>query len=199
MSNLDAKLRGHMRVELIQLHRRLSKTAVYVTHDQLEAMTMSDRIAVLNLGRLQQVATPDEIYNRPANRFVATFIGSPEMNFIEGEIGVDANGMRFSAASFDIPLSGDQAVSARGCGAGRAVSAGLRPEDVMLGEGTFEGDITVIEPIGHEILVQLEVRGHPIVARVPAHLPIRSGSRVPIGFRGAKLHLFDAETGIRLT
>jgi len=198
MSNLDAKLRGHMRVELIQLHRRLGKTAVYVTHDQMEAMTMSDRIAVLNRGLLQQVATPDEIYNRPANRFVANFIGSPEMNFIEGEIGADTDGICFRAASFNLPLSGDQAESARRFGAGRTVSAGLRPEDVMLGEGSLEGDVTVVESIGHEILVQLDVRGHRIVARVPAHLSIRSGSRVPIGFRSEKLHLFDGETGTRV-
>ncbi len=159
LANLDAKLRVHMRTELQRLHKELDTTIIYVTHDQAEAMTMSDRIAVLNNGQLQQIAPPLTCYNEPANRFVAGFIGSPSMNFIEGEVSRDGFESAFISVEFD-PTEFDVSV-------GDAVTLGVRPEDVHLtGEAgsiahptkSVDTVTDVIEPMGNEIFVYLDAR-----------------------------------------
>jgi ABC-type sugar transport system ATPase subunit len=191
LSNLDAKLRAYMRAELIELHRRLGRTMVYVTHDQLEAMTMSQRIAVMNLGRLQQFDTPEAVYNRPANRFVADFIGTPSMNLIEGQIEGGAGAPVFRADGFAQPLPPGGISGAAG-----AAVLGVRPEHVTLGEGEDEAMVRVVEPTGHETIVILETAGgHRLTARAPAGVRLSPGERALFRLDAAALHLFagDAE------
>ena len=162
LSNLDAALRGHMRAELKRLHRRLKTTVVHVTHDQVEALTLADRILVLNEGVVQQVGTPRELFDEPANTFVATFIGSPSMNLLERE---DA-------------------------------CLGIRPTDVILGEGPETARVDLIESLGAEALVHLELDGNPFLAMVPEPVAVEAGQEIALGFQ--KVHRFDRETGERL-
>ncbi|MEO1103197.1 MAG: ABC transporter ATP-binding protein [Pseudomonadota bacterium] len=186
LSNLDAKLRAHMRAELIELHRRLGKTMVYVTHDQLEAMTMSQRIAVLSEGRLQQFDAPETVYKRPANRFVAGFIGTPSMNLMEGEItGEDAV---FHAAGAAVPLN----PSARAA-AGPAV-LGVRPEHVVIGDQGNDAVVRVVEPTGHETIVLVEMgEGIRLTARVSAETRLVAGERAKVSLPPDAVHLFAAD------
>ena len=195
LSNLDAKLRAYMRAELIQLRRRIGKTMIYVTHDQLEAMTMSDRIAILNHGRLQQLGTPDDVYNRPVNQFVAGFIGTPAMNFIEGELTGDAGAPTFRSATLSIPLSKG---AAHGANPGRKVVAGIRPEDILIGQGQQAVQIDVVEPTGHETVVFIDAQGQKLVSRVGAEIRVKALSQAQVGFREANVHIFDAQTGDRI-
>ena len=198
LSNLDAQLRAHMRAELIELHQRIGRTMVYVTHDQLEAMTMSDRIAVMRDGVLQQYAPPGEVYNRPANRFVAGFIGTPAMNFLDGELAraPEASTFRAGTLALDLPdrFGGPPAAAE----ALHAVTLGARPEDVVLGAEGWPAEIRVVEPTGHESIVVVEVAGARLVARVPADVTVRPGEPVRVALRTARLHLFDRATGLRL-
>ena len=192
LSNLDAKLRAHMRAELIELHRRLGRTMVYVTHDQLEAMTMSQRIAVMSAGRLQQFDAPETVYNRPANRFVAGFIGTPSMNLLEGSVEADGGSATFRAPGLAVPLPGAPA--------GPAV-LGVRPEHVRFTDGAgHEGVVRVVEPTGHETIVLVEVGdGRRITARVPAGTRLAAGEPARLAFEPTGLHLFSAdEDGRRL-
>jgi multiple sugar transport system ATP-binding protein len=191
LSNLDAKLRAHMRAELIELHRRLGKTFIYVTHDQLEAMTMSDRIAVMHEGELQQFGAPKEVYEQPANLFVAGFIGSPAMNLISGELRPSGGGLAFSGAGLELPI-------ASGGAAGDSVTLGLRPEDVTLGEGPFSGTVRVVEPTGHETIVMVGVGDVTLVCRARPDVPLTVGAPVPFALRTSRLHAFNAVTGHRL-
>jgi len=193
LSNLDAKLRAHMRAELIQLHQRIGKTTVYVTHDQLEAMTMSTRIAVMQAGVLQQFAPPADIYHSPANLFVAGFIGTPSMTLIEGEATSDGNQAVLVASALRIPIP-----APAGGGRSRAVTLGVRPEDVVVGSGPIEARVKIVEPTGHETIVLLEIGPATVTARVGDGTPLRPGESVRLSFRTEKLHLFDSETGRRL-
>ncbi|HJO69742.1 MAG TPA: ABC transporter ATP-binding protein [Rhodospirillales bacterium] len=195
LSNLDAKLRSYMRAELIQLHRRVGKTMIYVTHDQLEAMTMSDRIAILNEGKLQQLATPDDVYNKPVNRFVASFIGSPSMNFLEGEVTSEGSTFLFKSPHATIELPSEKFA---GTNSGRRVTAGIRPEDIILGSGTHTGEITVVEPTGYETLVFLTMGEMTLIARVGAEVHVEALQKIDLSFKGSHVHLFDADTGERL-
>jgi len=197
LSNLDAELRAHMRAELIQLHGALGRTMVYVTHDQLEAMTMSTRIAVLNQGRLQQVATPDEIYRAPVNRFVASFVGSPAMNFVEGHLDLRGDAITFRAPSFSLTLTPSRAGEFRAPPAGPAF-AGIRPEDLILGAGDAKASVRVVERSGHEVLVWLDARGSRMVARTTAENRIRAGELIRFSARPDRVHLFADGTGERL-
>ena len=172
LSNLDAALRGQMRVELMRLHRRLSATMVYVTHDQVEAMTLADRIAVLNGGALMQVGAPSELYTRPANLFVAKFIGTPEMNVIDARA---AEACRLTAA---LPR--------------QVASVGVRAEDLRLAPGGVGAQVDVVEHLGAEALVHLRVEMIELTARVEAQAVPRSGERVQVAIDPARLHLFDA-------
>jgi multiple sugar transport system ATP-binding protein len=201
LSNLDAELRAHMRTELVQLHRTLGRTMLYVTHDQIEAMTMSTRIAVLSQGRLQQVATPDDVYRRPANRFVATFVGSPAMNFLEGELIREDGRLLHRSAQMTIDLPPGRAAELGGRDWKR-LSAGFRAEDASIvpaqGGTQANATVTVVERTGHEALVWLEAAGARLVARAAADIAVKAGDPVLLVPRPEKIHLFDAESGERV-
>jgi multiple sugar transport system ATP-binding protein len=192
LSNLDAKLRAHMRVELIELHRRLGKTMVYVTHDQLEAMTMSTRIAVMRSGVLQQLATPAEIYRRPANAFVAGFIGTPSMTLAAATQST-ATSLAVGDASWTIPAGHIEDVPA-----GTALTVGVRPDDIVLGSGPHRAVIKVVEPIGHESIVQITAGDAEFSVRIAGDTHVKAGEAVPFDIRGERLHVFDSASGRRL-
>jgi len=199
LSNLDAKLRAHMRAELIRLHRRLGRTMVYVTHDQLEAMTMSERIAVMRDGKLQQFASPQDIYERPVNDFVAGFIGTPAMNLIAGRLSGTAGDRVFERGTWALPI-GELALmdeSASG-DAERRVRIGIRPEDVMLDDTGDAARVAVVEPTGHEVIVVFDYHGNEIVARMGADVRLRPDDDVKLKLRVDRLHLFAVSDGGRL-
>jgi multiple sugar transport system ATP-binding protein len=198
LSNLDAKLRAHMRAELIELHQRIGKTMIYVTHDQLEAMTMSDRIAVLDQGRLQQFDTPQEIYHRPVSRFVAGFIGTPAMNFISGTLRPDGNQLALDAGrlSLKLPRALVRLDSVRDEGV--SVVLGVRPEDVLLAANGDRATVKVVEPTGHESIVLFDLMDHTVVGRVGPDIHLAPGQPVGLTLNAAKLHFFDAGGGRRL-
>jgi ABC-type sugar transport system ATPase subunit len=188
LSNLDAKLRGHMRAELVELHRRLGRTMVYVTHDQLEAMTMADRIAILDGGVLQQYAPPSDVYREPANRFVAGFIGTPGMTLIDGTLAAAGDGWRLDAPGLavDLPPLGPAARPG-------PAAVGIRPEDVRLGEGPVPGEVALAEQTGHETIVTVRIGdGLRLVARVPGQQPWRIGDRLALTLDTAAAHVFAA-------
>jgi multiple sugar transport system ATP-binding protein len=195
LSNLDAQLRVLMRAELKRLHADLARTFIYVTHDQVEAMTMSDRIAVMKDGILQQCAAPEEIYERPANMFVASFMGSPPMNFVAGELREEDGVLRFQHPQ----LSRDLPADLRPAPPERRVVLGVRPEDVLLadapGPGRLAGKVFVAEPLGPDVLVTVTVGDELIKARVPAPFQIRPDGIVHLRFAGHKLHLFAEADG----
>ena len=198
LSNLDATLRAYMRAELIQLRERIGKTMIYVTHDQLEAMTMSDRIAILSAGELQQLGTPDDVYNAPINKFVAGFVGTPAMNFFEGEIEEINGNLMFRSSSVTIPLSEKVSAEVNTQKIKKEVVAGIRPEDVIFGAGSVAADVKVIEPAGYETLVFLKTGDVSIVARVSAEGTPKSGANINLGFRESKMHLFDGTSERRI-
>lgn len=186
LSNLDAKLRGYMRVELVELHRRLGRTMVYVTHDQLEAMTMSDRIAVMEGGELQQFAPPTEVYAAPANRFVASFIGTPGMTLMDGELAAQGDSWVFQTdgVSLDVgPLNG-KAEAGLAC-------LGVRPEHVMIGHGPVNGVVQVVEKTGHENIVVIVLSGgQRLTCRVPATQSWALGETVQLTLDTENAHVF---------
>jgi ABC-type sugar transport system ATPase subunit len=186
LSNLDAKLRAYMRVELVELHRRLGRTMVYVTHDQLEAMTMSDRIAVMEGGVLQQFAPPAEVYAAPANRFVASFIGTPGMTLMDGELSQEGGQWRFDAPGLSMvvgPLD-DQAAAGPAC-------LGVRPEHVSIGSGPVSGHVQVVEKTGHENIVIIGLEGgQRLTCRVPAPQSWSIGEAVQLSLDTENAHLF---------
>ncbi|ESP89780.1 sugar ABC transporter ATP-binding protein [Candidatus Halobonum tyrrellensis G22] len=195
LSNLDAKLRTQMRTELQQLHDELGATTVYVTHDQTEAMTMGDRIAVLDDGRLQQVGTPMEMYYEPANEFVATFIGSPSMNTLAATF--DGDDVLFPGFTYE-PTAAQRDALADGLG-GDSVTVGIRPEDVVLadepGPRTTEFVATIVEPMGGENVLHLRHELGEVVATVAGGQRVREGDRVRARFPADHVHAFDGETG----
>jgi len=196
LSNLDAKLRVEMRAEIKQLHQRTRTTTVYVTHDQVEAMTLGDRIAVMKDGVVQQFGTPDDIYDRPATRFVAEFIGSPAMNLIEGH--ATAESILAHGVELALPRS------LRGAALpGQAVAFGLRPEAITLGAvgqagHPLPGEIALLEPTGPETYVTLDTAVGKLVARLPGRIAQKLGQRVTLGWETTQVHLFDAASGNRL-
>jgi multiple sugar transport system ATP-binding protein len=187
LSNLDAKLRVQMRSEIKALHQRLKTTTVYVTHDQIEAMTMADRIAVMNEGRIEQLGEPLELYDRPANLFVAQFIGSPAMNVFEG---IYANGMVQALGAY-WPC----AVKAQ---EGQRVAYGVRPEHLALKEGGITGQIEVVEPMGAETEILVKVGGQTLNMMTHGRASVGPGERVTLAALPAHAHLFDAATGRRI-
>ena len=199
LSNLDAQLRVETRAELARLHRRLTATMVYVTHDQVEAMTLGTRVAVLKDGALQQVAPPMELYRRPVNQFVAGFIGSPAMNFIRGEVTRDATGPVFSAPGLRLPIASNGALTR----ASGDVVLGVRPPELVIDRGT-NGDasasVSLVEPLGNEQIVYLTLAGGgDLVAVLPAETPLTVDQMVSVHVPGPAVHLFDAASGVRLT
>ena len=194
LSNLDAKLRVQMRTEIKALHQRLRTTSVYVTHDQVEAMTMAERIVVMNLGRVEQVGRPLDLYDRPANLFVAGFIGSPAMNFIEAWAESDAPAATAEDGTA-LPLPPGAPV-----GGGRPIVYGVRPEDLALspnGAGV-EATVSVVEPTGSSTLVFCEMAGQEVCAEFKERHDFNPGETIRLMPRLETLHLFDRETGQRL-
>ncbi|MFT3960430.1 ABC transporter ATP-binding protein [Propionivibrio sp.] len=200
LSNLDAKLRVAMRAEISKLHRRLEATIIYVTHDQVEAMTMADRIFIMSQGVLQQSGAPMEVYARPVNRFVAGFIGSPAMNFVDAALTAENGGLCVDAGGFKVrmPQAFEAALAPY---AGKTVVFGVRPEDIALAEpGAADGrSITaraeVVETLGSEMFVHLSCGAHNLVARLemPDRLP-SVGETLNMALKMPKTHVFDKET-----
>jgi multiple sugar transport system ATP-binding protein len=203
LSNLDAKLRVQTRAELIKLHQRLQTTVIYVTHDQVEAMTMGHRIAVLRDGILQQLDTPQMLYDHPSNMFVAGFIGSPAMNFFDGKLtgnGMDGD-MHIETSGFKMPVPGHKQNQLK-AHLGRDVVFGVRPEDIH--HPTERRDapqshrtsvqIEVVEPLGSEQFVYLRSGADEFTARMPARATVTSGEKVEVVFDVEKLHFFDKQT-----
>ena len=197
LSNLDAKLRTHMRAELIRLHRRIGRTMVYVTHDQLEAMTMSQRIAVLRDGKLQQFASPRDIYARPANDFVAGFIGTPSMNFIDGRLEGTGTDTLFRCGDWSLPI-GVLPLTDALPDPDRRARLGIRPEHVRLDKGGEAARVVLVEPTGHETILVFDYSGNEIVARMEGEVSLKADDTVSLSFRVDRLHVFGAAEGKRL-
>ena len=198
LSNLDAKLRVQMRSELKRFHQELGATVIYVTHDQLEAMTMSDKIAVMEGGNLQQFGSPHEIYHRPANAFVGTFVGSPSMNLLRGNVETRDGQLIVGGSDWHVTLPGDLAARVREHGSMSELVVGCRPSQVQLStnpnaEG-FPAQVYTIEPTGEATFVHLRVGTLLLVAMVSAQSSIAVNDRVQVHFPGEWLHLFDATT-----
>ncbi len=201
LSNLDAKLRGQMRTELNKLHLRLQSTMMYVTHDQMEAMTLGNRIAVMHQGVIQQVADPATLYAKPVNRMVASFIGSPPMNFIRGRIAQRNGKSFFEEGPCKVKIA-DEVVPRIASHAGRKVLLGIRPEDIYdklyvqyaPPENTVTATVEVVEPIGSEVYLHLILGSHSIVARVGGHERPRAGQDMDVVFDMTKVHFFDPDS-----
>jgi len=195
LSNLDAKLRVTMRAELKRLQKQLGITTIYVTHDQVEAMTMADRIAVLNEGRLQQYGEPRELYDKPANVFVAGFIGSPPMNFIDGSLIEKDGGMLVDFGPFQVKLPPDVASVLKEANAPSEIIFGVRPEDIKIGEGELQGEVYVIEPLGRDSIVHINMgEGIIIRALVAGGITLNMQEKVTLSFDMGKIHIFDKKT-----
>jgi multiple sugar transport system ATP-binding protein len=202
LSNLDAKLRVQMRAEISKLQKRLQTTTVYVTHDQVEAMTMGHRIAVMNAGRLQQVGTPLEVYDRPANLFIASFIGTPPMNFVPAVL--KDSGATVAASGFALPVP----QGLRGTTAsrdGKKVVLGIRPENLRgvdhaaQGESVrIPGKVEFVEPLGHEVIVHVRVGEDLLVAKLAPHRAPEMDDPIELAVDLSALHLFDAQSEERL-
>jgi multiple sugar transport system ATP-binding protein len=191
LSNLDAKLRVQMRVELKRLHERLETTAIYVTHDQVEAMTLGDRVVVMKDGWVQQVGEPLELYGKPANKFVAGFIGSPAMNFVDVSLKdgwVEAQGLKLKAPA---------RIAAR---SGRKLTLGVRPEALRIANGgdpaerCLDSAVDVVEPLGNEILLNFRVGAVPMVARVDPGVRVKAHEAIRLAVDPERMHFFDAES-----
>jgi multiple sugar transport system ATP-binding protein len=200
LSNLDAKLRLSMRVEIARLHRQLKATMIYVTHDQIEAMTLGQRIVVLDGGVIQQIDTPMNLYQRPANLFVAGFVGSPAMNLLRGTLRFD-HGWTLATAHGDLALGEAPQSAAWQPWHEREVVLGIRPEDLQpqeLGQAVLSAQLEVLEPVGNEIFLNLRYGEQALVSRgSPRTLP-ELGSNVSLGLVTERLHLFDAANGARI-
>ncbi len=195
LSNLDAKLRSAMRIEMKGIHEKLKKTIIYVTHDQIEALTLGEKIVVIDQGKIQQIGTAAEVYDRPANIFVASFVGSPRMNLINGKIQVCDNSSRFlsNAFSFDIRLNERLAGFE-----GKEVIMGVRPESLVIGNGDIQGTVEFVEHLGPEKIVYVKVADEKLVARASAEEIFNIGDRINLSFREENMHLFYEERRIDL-
>ncbi|MDQ1195713.1 ABC transporter ATP-binding protein [Agrobacterium sp. SORGH_AS 787] len=201
LSNLDAKLRSELRVEIKRLHQSLKNTMIYVTHDQIEALTLADRIAIMKAGVIQQLDDPVSIYNRPKNLFVAGFIGSPSMNFLRGELVEKDGKVVFTTNGVSFSLDGYEALAP--LSAGRPVVLGVRPEHIRVdaditGGEVHEAVVDIEEPMGADNLIWLKHAGHTISVRVGGHRRFAPGTRVKLGFDMTMASLFDAGTEDRI-
>jgi len=201
LSNLDAKLRSELRVEIKRLHQKLANTMIYVTHDQIEAMTLADRIAVMKGGLIQQLGAPQEIYRRPVNRYVAGFVGSPGMNFLEGDVLIEDGQPRFRAEGIDIPLA-SYGFEKSGPKAGPAVF-GIRPEHVAVNSGedwpfVARVPVEIVEPMGSDTLVWTRLGKQSLTVRVSSERSPQVNDVVSAGFDPMNASLFDAASGERL-
>lgn len=195
LSNLDAKLRAQTRIELVDLHRRVGTTIVYVTHDQVEAMTMATRVAVMSMGRLQQVGTPQEVYERPRNTFVAQFIGTPPMNCLDARISDDGRSVEIDGGRLPLPADLGSPVSP-----GQQVILGVRPEhfEVRSDSSGLVVQVKAVEWLGHECLVSGSVGGQGLIVRQVGMAPNDAGSTMTVTAEPADVHLFDPSTTERL-
>ena len=200
LSNLDAQIRARPRTELLRIHQRVKNTVMYVTHDQVEAMTMGDRIVVMKDGVVQQIAPPKAIYDRPANRFVAGFMGAPPMNFVDARVETDGDRVLLRGESFALSVSG--AVAQRlATGSDRDVTIGVRPEDVVLGPrttapGAIAVRIEVVETLGAEQHLSLKAGETALLARVAADVPANIGDALSAQIDASKVHVFDRASGV---
>lgn len=200
LSNLDAKLRVQMRAELAELHNRLGNTMIYVTHDQTEAMTLGTRIVVMKDGIIQQVDTPQNLYEKPCNLFVAGFMGSPQMNFLDSQVSVEQDNVYLLLAGQKILMPKDKAESLKKYD-GKTVVLGIRPEYVKDNEtaiskadAVFESEVKIYELLGAEVFLYFEIDGKDVTARVEPNTPARVGDKIKICFDVDKINVFDKET-----
>ena len=208
LSNLDAKLRGQMRIEISKLHQRLGTTIIYVTHDQTEAMTLGTRIVVMNAGIVQQVDTPQTLYDHPCNQFVAGFIGSPQMNFVDAQCVVEGAKafLKFDKYQVELPEAKAKKLIDGGY-AGKNVVFGIRPEDIYdsaehldkFATCKIDSDVTGYELLGAEVLLYFTVAGANMSARVDSDTPARYGDHIELAFDPHKIHVFDKETELTIT
>ena len=208
LSNLDAKLRVSMRTEISKLHREMGATTIYVTHDQVEAMTMADRIVIMKEGVIQQVGKPMELYDHPVNKFVAGFIGSPQMNFLDAKVKVNGNDVTLTVGKYNMKLPASKAKAVIDGGYdGKTVVMGIRPENVhdsqmfieTSKDSVVECKINVYELLGAEVYLYFDCEGFPMTARVDPRTTARSGDTVKFALDMEKVHLFDKETEITIT
>ena len=191
LSNLDAKLRVQMRAEIRDLHQKLKTTTVYVTHDQIEAMTMADRIVVMRDGVVEQVGPPLELYDRPANMFVAGFLGSPAMNFLEARVGPDGRSAALDAG-FLLPLPSP-------LDGGQGITLGIRPEHVGVDAAGMPATVKVVEPTGSETHLVADLAGQNVTAVIRERYAARPGETIGLSFAQERIHVFDTQTGARVT
>ncbi len=203
LSNLDAKLRVQTRVELLKLHQQLKATSIYVTHDQIEAMTMGDRIVIMLDATIQQVGSPMEVYQKPANKFVAGFIGSPAMNFAPARVTEEGGKLFIKGKGFKFEVPQESAGGLESY-RDREVTFGIRPEDVRLetngggGSNSFEAVVDIVQPVGSDIFLDLDVSGDSITARVESSTEVTGGDRLRFTPVPGRLHAFDTDTGITI-
>ncbi|TFW09812.1 sn-glycerol-3-phosphate import ATP-binding protein UgpC [Oxalobacteraceae bacterium OM1] len=190
LSNLDAKLRVQMRLEIQKMHRALGTTSLYVTHDQVEAMTLGQRMIVMNAGRAEQIGTPAEVYSKPATTFVASFIGSPPMNLLRGKIDGDGRTFALDGASVALPAAAKVT--------GREAVLGVRPEHLQLGKPGMSLRVEMVEALGADVLVHGETGGQSVVIRAPAGVAVAAGENVTVGFDAGTVHWFDPESTYRI-
>ena len=193
LSNLDAKLRGQVRTEIKRLHQQIGTTIIYVTHDQVEAMTLADRIVILRGGDIEQVGTPDEVYNKPQSVFVGGFVGSPAMNFVKAK--VEAGHVVFASGD-RLPIAAIRTGIQTGLD-GRDVIVGIRPEHFVTVADpamTLTAKVQVVEPLGSDTLVHVEIGGETLTARMPPEMRPQVGAEMRLGLDPSKVHLFDAAT-----
>ncbi|MDR7513328.1 MAG: ABC transporter ATP-binding protein [Armatimonadota bacterium] len=191
LSNLDALLRLHMRAELKRLHREVGSTTVYVTHDQVEAMSLGDRVAVLREGQVVQFDTPTQIYDHPADRFVGSFLGNPPMNFFQATVDPEDGSLRVEGVKFPAPAAYAEALAER---RGGSVLVGIRPEHVSVGAGPLRGEVLVVEPLGPQKLLTVRTAHHVVKVAVGPDRALRGGDPVTLGLPEAHLRLMDAHT-----
>ncbi|MFN3284952.1 MAG: ABC transporter ATP-binding protein [bacterium] len=191
LSNLDALLRLHMRAELKRLHREVGSTTVYVTHDQVEAMSLGDRVAVLREGQVVQFDTPTQIYDHPADRFVGSFLGNPPMNFFHATVDPEDGSLRVEGVKFPAPVGYAEALAER---RGGPVLVGIRPEHVSVGTGLLRGEVLVAEPLGAQKLLTVRTAQHVVKAAVGPDHAARTGDHVALDLPEAHLRLMDAHT-----
>lgn len=202
LSNLDTKLRNEMRAEIIKLHKRLQTTFIYVTHDQTEAMTLGDRIVIMKDGLVQQIASPQEVYNNPANEFVATFIGTPQMNLFDADILIEDDEYMISlnGRKINIPDKYKEILKIKDIKP-QAIRVGIRPENIIISEKTpesFEINVDVSELMGYEMLIHSKLYNNHIIIKAQSRLNIKADDIINISFMTDELHLFESETGNNL-
>ena len=197
LSNLDAQLRAEMRLEIKKLHQRLKNTIVYVTHDQVEAMTLADRIVIMRGGNIEQIGTPDEVYNHPRSAFVAGFIGSPPMNFAAANLTSDGKSIVLAdGLKFDVPEK--LRTASRGAG-GQAVKFGIRPEHITLGgAGAMPAKVVLTEPLGAETLALVRIGANEMTGRFQPEAGLKPGMDIQVSLAMSKIHVFDETSGVSL-